>query len=97
MKQKTNGGYVGTLVLVLSLSIFIFLYAKFYFLPGSNRSTSEKEVVETANQALGTPVTSNTAPDTRIGQLRQNVDTAKSVQGVLNNQAGETNQMLDEI
>lgn len=90
--QKREGGYIGILALVLSLFILAFLYAKFYVFPGSNQNAAEKKIVAEINEDSGT----TTAPvsDTRAGQLQGDVGAARAVGNILNDRAGETNDLL---
>jgi hypothetical protein len=93
--ENKESGYVGILVLVLSVGILAFLYAKFYFLPGSNDNATEKGIVAEVNQAVGT--TTAPVPDTRTGQMREDVNAARTVGNILNDRANEANDMLKDL
>lgn len=86
MRNNKQGGYVGIIVLVISLAIIGLLYAKTYFAPKAP-PPADSFLPMTAS---GTPAT------TGFEQAHADVDAAKAVQAILNKHNAETNKALGE-
>ncbi len=86
MLNNKQGGYIGIIVLVVSLAIIGLLYAKTYFAPKAP-PPPDSFLPMTAS---GTPAS------TGFEQARAEVDAAKAVQLKLNNHNAETNAALGE-
>jgi len=86
--STAKGGYVGLIVILLSVSIMAFLYTKLYLTPRDRSSSPQSEFQpETA---------SGTAPQTEYQAMHADVDAATAIQTKLNAHNTETNALINE-
>ena len=87
MKQDTQSGYAGLIVIILSVAIMATLFVKVYFTP----TVQTPEIASfQPNTASGTP------PTTEFERMHANVDAANAVRDQLNIKNQETARMLNE-
>ena len=88
MKLRTQSGYVGLLVVILSVAIIATLFVKIYFTP-----TVQEPVVASfqPNTASGT------APTTEYERMHADVGAANALKDQLNARNQETARMLDGV
>ena len=84
MKQR-NGGYVGLIILIVSIAIVVFLFARTYLTP------TPEPVINESGTAIVTTTT-----QTGIEAAHINIDAAKRAQEKLNEQNKELNKALGE-
>ena len=87
MKQGTRSGYVGLIVVMVSVAIMAMLFVKIYFTPTVQEPTVASFQPNTA---------SGTVPTTEYARMHADVDAANAVRDRLNAQNKETARMLDE-
>jgi hypothetical protein len=87
MKRTQEGGYVGLVVLMVSVTIVALLFARVYLTP---HEMSEEE------KAIQPLSASGTAPSTEIQQMHADVDAANAIREKLNVQNEETNKIMQE-
>lgn len=86
MKRSIQSGYVGLIVIILSVAIIATLFVKIYFTP-----TVQEPVVASfqPNTASGT------APTTKYERMHADVDAANAMKDRLNAQNQETTRILN--
>lgn len=87
MKHNTQSGYIGLIVIILSVAILAILYTKVYFTPTIQEPTVASFQPNTA---------SGTVPTTEYQRMHADVDAASAIRNQLNVQNQETARMLND-
>lgn len=86
MKLRIQSGYVGLIVIILSVAIMASLFVKIYFTPTVQEPTIAPFQPNTA---------SGTVPTTEYERMHADVDAASAIKNQLNVQNQETARMLN--